>query len=112
MAKRIISPKREAERLRQRHQATFILARRQAKKAVEQRLKEDGERLTTYPYRQLRLLADAYFNQHKAELLANASQVIDTWPGFAYLRCANVSSDAQKQNEPNSMSSTVHMSGA
>ena len=82
-AKPILSSKREAERLRQRHQATFILARRQAKKAVEQRLKEDGERLTTYPYRQLELLADAYFNQHKAELLANASQLIDAWPGFA-----------------------------
>ena len=98
-AKPILSSKREAERLRERYRAQFVLARGQAKKAVEQRIRAEGRRLISYSFRELAQLTDDFFEQHKAELLANARHVIDTWSGFAYLRCAKVETNAQ-QSQP------------
>jgi hypothetical protein len=85
----ILSSKREAERLCDRHRAILVLARRQAKKLVEARIKDSGVRLTTYPYAQLRALADEYFNQHRAELLAHATNLIER--GRASRICARKS---------------------
>lgn len=54
----------------------FHVARHKAKKAVEAELKEAGVRLTTYPYCDLKLRANAYFSAHQAELVEQATQAV------------------------------------
>ena len=80
-AKPILSSKRELEKQRQRHQATLFIARGKAKKAIQARIRSEGHRLIEYSCRELRDLTQAYFDANKAELLANAKHVIDTWSG-------------------------------
>jgi hypothetical protein len=111
-AVRSLSPKRIAERIQQHRSAVIQLARRAAIKAVNAGLRAQGARLTIAPPRTIRLFANAYFDVHRNELIAEAEQIIATSPLFARWRLpsANLSSDAQKQSEPKSTTSAVQIS--
>jgi len=77
-------------------------------------LRAQGLKPQHFSAREIALLADYYLNQHRARLIAEAEETINTWPGFARWRLpgANIESNAQKQNEPKSTTSVVQMSGA
>jgi len=62
----------------------------------------------------INVLANDYLAQHGEQLRAEAEHAIATWPGFAHWRLpsADISTDAQEENEPRSTTSTVRMLGA
>ena len=114
MATRSLSPKQILERTRLHRQAVLILAKQRAKRAVERELKAQGRRVTLIAPAEISQLAHDYLAQHRQELLAEAEHAIATWPGFARWRLpsANLTTNAQSQNEPKSTTSTVQMLGA
>jgi hypothetical protein len=87
----ISSSKRDAERLREHRCAVIYLARYRAKKAVEAHIRAQGKRPTIYSPGQLRALGQAELELNRISLIAEAEKAIATWPGFAYLRCADES---------------------
>ena len=65
--------------------------------------------------REVSVLAEVELQRNRAQFIAEAEHTIATWPGFARWRlpeCANLASDAQKQNEPKSTTSAVQILGA
>jgi hypothetical protein len=102
-----LSPNRAAQRILRHRSAVMTLARMRAKKSVLLALRAQGLRPQHFSGREISVLTDYYLNQHRAKLIAEAEEVIETWPGFAYLRI-----NGQKENEPTSMTSAVQMSGA
>jgi hypothetical protein len=95
--------------------AVKVLARLAAKKAVQAELKDAGVRVTLVKPVEISERAAAYLLNHpelndRARLIAEGmirEGVFGKRAQRAYL-----SSDAQKQNEPNSKGSVVQMSGA
>ena len=112
MATRSLSPKRALEKIRQHRQCVIVLARQSAAKAIKAQIRAQGDKLSQIPARTIRVFADAYFDVHRQRLIAEAEHVIATSPYFARWRCAELSSDAQKEKPPISTTSTVQMSGA
>jgi len=102
------------ERIQQHRQAVMVLARMRAKKAINAKLRAQGVRLTLVLPAVINAQARDYLAEHLDELIAEAEHAIATWPGFARWRLpsANIASDAQKQNEPKSTTSTLQISGA
>jgi len=92
----------------------MTLARMQAKKAVLHELRAQGLKPQHFSAREIAVLADYYLNQHRAELIAEAEETINTWPGFAAWRLpdANIRINVQKDSEPKSITSAVQMSAA
>jgi hypothetical protein len=90
----------------------MTLARMRAKKAVLLALRAQGLKPQDFSAREIGVLTDYYVNQHRAKLMAEAAEAIATWPGFAQWRCAELNTNAQKENEPKSITSAVQMSGA
>ena len=95
--------------------AVKVLARLAAKKAVQAKLRDQGVRVTTYPYAELMRQAAEYLDNHpelyqqaleRAKLMT-ARGVFGKRAQRAYLE-----SSAQNQTQPNSTGSTVQMSGA
>jgi len=113
-AVRSLSPKQIQERIQQHRQAVMVLARRSARKAIEARLKGQGVRVSQVPPSEINALTNDYLAEHRAFFVIEAKQAIATRPAFARWRLpsANLSSDAQKQNEPKSTTSTLQISGA
>jgi hypothetical protein len=105
---------RDQERVRRHCSAVITLALQKAKRAIEFELRAKGLKVAHYSCRELRLMAEQYFNQHRAELIANAEEVIATSPYFARWRLpvANINSDAQTPKQPNSMGSVVQNLGS
>jgi hypothetical protein len=60
----------------------MLVAKREAVKAVEAELKAQGLRPSYVPMKRINAEADAYFVEHRDELIAEASQVIARWPGL------------------------------
>jgi hypothetical protein len=89
----------------------MTLSRMRAKKSVLLELRAQGFKPQHFSVRESAVLADYYLNQHRARLTAEAAEAIATWPGFASFR-ANVSTNAQTENEPISTTSTLQISGA
>ena len=116
MAKAIrsLSPKQTLERIQRHRQAVIVLARQSAKRAIKAQLRAEGLKLSQFTAKDISIRADAWFDDHRAELIAEAEHTIATWPGFARWRlpCADVLQSGQNQNEPKSTTSTVQMSGA
>ena len=81
-----LSPKREAERVHRYRSAVMTLSLQRAKKAVEHELRAKGLKVAHYSCRELRLLAEQYFNQNRDALIADAEEVIATSPYFARWR--------------------------
>ena len=111
-AARSLSPKQILERIRQHRHAVIVLAHQSAIKAIKAQITAQGDKLSQVPGRTIRVFADAYFDVHRQRLIAEAEHVIATSPYFARWRCAELSSDAQKEKPLISTTSTVQMSGA
>lgn len=115
MATRSLSPKRIAERMQRHRLAVRVLAMQRAKQAVREDIRAKGFKLAQFSAKEITLLAEDYFTQHRARLIADAEHAIATWPGFARWRlpdCANLVTPAHPQSGPKSTTSTVQMSGA
>lgn len=76
----------EAERVRRHRSAIITLSLYRAKKAIERQLQAQGQKLAHYSCRELRLMAEDYFDLHRDELIADAAHVIATSPHFARWR--------------------------
>jgi hypothetical protein len=111
-ATRSLSPKRALGRMRRHHHAVIVLARQRAKKSVLAQLRAQGPRPQHFSAREISLLADAEFERNRARLIANAEHSINTWPGFAYLRCAELSNNAQTARPCSDNGIAVQNSGA
>jgi len=103
---------RALQRLHRHRWAVITLARQSAIKAIKAQFQAQGVRLSEVPAKVIHILADAYFDVHRAQLLVEAEEMIATWSGFARWRCANVESDAQTKETQKSITSGVQISGA
>jgi hypothetical protein len=95
--------------------AVKVLARLAAKRAVQAQLRDQGVRLTTYPYAELMRQAHEYLGAHPelyVAALERAKRMTAEGVFGKRAQRAYLSSDAQKQNEPKSIASAVQMSGA
>jgi hypothetical protein len=86
MAARSLSPKLMAQRLREHRHAVIVLARQSAKRAIKTQPRVEGLKLSQFSAKDISIRADAWFDAHRPELLAEAEHAINTWPGFARLR--------------------------
>ena|SRR6476646_8377090 len=59
--------------------ATLTLARQAAIKATKHQLRSQGLKPTYMPHRDIVVLANAYFADHRAELVAEAKQIVERW---------------------------------
>jgi hypothetical protein len=75
------------------HCATITLARQAALKATKRRLQAQGLKVSHYPLRDLRVRAEQYLADHREELIADASLVVEPWrqEGFFGRRAALLS---------------------
>jgi len=71
-----------AERLAQHRRAVIALAHQSAKRAVKRQFQAQGVKLHDLTARQITIWAEAWFDAHSAELIAEAKHNIATWPGF------------------------------
>src|SRR5262249_30782432 len=107
MATRSLSPKQILERMQRHRQAVIVLARQSAKRAIKAQIRAEGLKLLQFSAKDISIRAEAWFDAHRQELIAEAEQTIATSPLFAYLRI-----NAQTQTQPISTISTVQMLGA
>jgi hypothetical protein len=86
--------------------AVKVLARLAAKRAVQQQLRDQGIRITAYPYAELVRQAHEYLSAHPELYVAALER--------AKLMTArgDFGKNVQKENEPNSMGSAVQILGA
>ena len=114
MATRSLSPNRVVQKLREHRQAVAVLALIRAKKIVQAQIRAKGQRISDYSNRQINHLAEDYLAQHGETLRAEAMQTIATSPAFTRWRlpCAQFTTNAQKESEPISTTSSVQMLGA
>jgi hypothetical protein len=75
-----------AERLAQHRRAVISLAHQSAKRAVKRQFQAQGVKLHDVTTREISIWAEAWFNAHSAELIAEAKHTIATWPEFARWR--------------------------
>jgi hypothetical protein len=69
----------EADREQRRRHAVIVLALQRSKRAVEAEVRAQGHKLAEYSSRDLRLLAEQYLDQHRAELMAEAKATVERW---------------------------------
>ncbi len=84
------------------HMATYVLARQAAIKATKLQLQRQGLRVSHFTHCELMRRAEAYLDNHRAELIAEAKPIVERWrqEGFFGKRAAspsfsNITSDAQ-----------------
>ncbi len=109
-ATRSLSPKQIAKKAQLHRQAVLIFARLAAKQAVQQELREQGVRVSVYPYAQLMRQAKEYLDQHP-ELYRQAKERAERL-GYVNPLRANVLQSAQSENEPKPTTSAVQILGA
>jgi hypothetical protein len=107
-AVRSLSPKQILERTQLHRQAVMQLARLAAKRAVQDELRAQGVRVTVFPHAELMKQAGEYLASHP-ELYQLALQRAHTL-GYIDPRGANLTTNAQKEEQPKSTTSTVQMS--
>ena len=114
MATRSLSPKRTAERIQRHRHAVLVLAHQSARKAIKAQLRAEGLKLSQFSAKDISIRAEAWFDVHRQELIAEAEQITSTSPYFERWRLpsANITTVAQSENEPKSTTSAVQMSGA
>ena len=59
--------------------ATNVLARQRALNHAKDQLRRQGLRVSSFTHRELVLKAEAYLAEHRAELMAEASVLVDRW---------------------------------
>ena len=109
-AVRSLSPKQIAESSQLLRQAVAQLARLAAKRAVQTNLRDQGVRVSLFPYAELMRLAAEYLDKHP-ELYQQALERAQRL-GYVNPLGAEVKTSAQTQSEPISTTSTVQISGA
>jgi hypothetical protein len=82
MASTSLSPKRAAERMRQHRHAIMVLAMQSAKRTVKAHIRAQGLKISQFTCFQIGQLADAELERNRAQLIAEAEHIIETWPGF------------------------------
>ena len=95
--------------------AVKTLARLAAKRAVQANLRDQGVRLTTYPYAELTRQAAEYLANHPElyqQALERAQRMTADGVFGKRAQRAYLLANAQSQNEPKSTTSVVHISGA
>ena len=92
--------------------AVMALARLSATNAVKRQLQAQGVKLHYISAKEMRELVDTYLAQHRADLIAQAAEIIATSPRFARWRRAKVKINAQMQTPPKSTTSVLQMLGA
>lgn len=95
--------------------AVKVLARLAAKRAVQQRLRDQGIRVTTYPYAELMRQAHEYLANHPElyqQALERAKRMTDEGVFGKRAQRAYLLLSVQSENEPKSTTSAVQMSGA
>jgi hypothetical protein len=110
---------RTTELMQHQRSATYSLALQRAKRTVEWQLRAQGEKISHYSHRELVQLAEAELERNRHELIAWAKPIVEQWTreGMFGKRAqrafgANLTTNAQKENEPNSTTSTVQILGA
>ena len=117
-AVRSLSPKQIQERIQRHRHAVLVLvlvlAHQSARKAIKAQLRAEGLKLSQFLAKDISIRAEAWFDVHRQELIAEAEQIIATSPylGRWRLPSANITTVAQSENEPKSTTSAVQMSGA
>ena len=104
-AARSLSPKQIRERMQQHRTAVAVLARQSARRVIKAQIKAAGLKVSQFTARDISIRADAWFDAHRAELIAEAEHTIATSPLFAYFRI-----NVQTQTQSNSMGSAVQNS--
>ena len=92
--------------------AVMALARLSATKAVKRELQAQGVRLHYISSKEMRELADTYLAQHRADLIAQAAEIVATSPRFARWRRAKLSINAQTAKPCSSSTISVQKLGA
>jgi hypothetical protein len=95
--------------------AVKVLARLAAKKAVQANLRDEGVRITTYPYAELMRQAGEYLANHPElyqQALERAQRMTAEGVFGKRAQRAYLLTSAQSENEPKSTTSAVQMSGA
>jgi hypothetical protein len=83
----VIAPdsKRQAQVLASMSLATNTLALQRAMKATKHQLQAQGLRVTHFSPRDLVIRAEAYLAEHRAELIAEAREIVDHWQAAGVL---------------------------
>jgi len=82
MATQSLSPNRIAQKLREHRHAVIVLAHQSARKAIKAQLRAEGLKLSQFSAKDISIRAEAWFDVHRQELIAEAEHAIATWPGF------------------------------
>jgi hypothetical protein len=109
-AVRSLSPKQILERTQQHRQAVMVLARLAAKRAVQAQLRDQGARVSLVPYAEIIRLAREYLDSHP-ELYQQALERAQRL-GYIVPLSANLTTNAQKEEQPISTTSALQISGA
>jgi hypothetical protein len=85
--------------------ATNTLALQRAMKAAKAKLQAQGLRVSQFSHRDLVIRAEAYLAEHRAELIAEAREIVARWQaegvfgkrgGIHFTRRARLNTDAQR----------------
>lgn len=104
MATKSLSPNRVAQKLREHRHAVRVLAMQSAKKAIKAQLRAEGLKLHQFSAKDISIRAEAWFDTHRAELIAEAEHTINTWPGFARWRLPVVEKISETEHSPSACS--------
>ena len=107
---RSLSPKQIQVRAQLHRQAVLTFARLAAKKAVQDKLRAQGVRVSIFPIAELMRQAREYLDNHP-ELYQLALERAHKL-GYIDPRLTKVTTSAQSENEPKSTTSAVQISGA
>ena len=95
--------------------AVKVLARLAAKKAVQAKLRDQGVRVSVFPYAELMRQAREYLEAHPElyqQALERAQRMTAEGVFGKRAQRAYLMTNAQTPSEPKSITSTVHISGA
>jgi len=92
--------------------AVMALARLSATNAVKRQLQAQGVKLHYVSAKEVRELADTYLAQHRADLIAQAAEVVATSPRFARWRRAKLKTYASQPDPCSKTINSVQKSGA
>jgi hypothetical protein len=60
----------------------LVRVHQRARNETKLKLRKEGYKLTQFTHKDICRLADEYFEEHRVEHVAWATQDIATWPGF------------------------------
>jgi hypothetical protein len=84
----------------------WTLTRQKAIKAIQEQLRAQGERLSYIPIRDIRVFADAYFAEHRRELIEVTKAIVSESPELLKLHTRECAQFMQSAVSPNRTQST------